>query len=86
MILGRHPILLTAAFGALVNLAVYMAQVFGWLAISPTDLATLVTLLNVAFAAVIAVVANVAVTPISDPRLPDGTQVNSGTSTVTSNR
>lgn len=80
-IFGRQPIAITSAFAAVLNVVIIL-----WNSIKPAGSPEITTemaaAINVAFVAIIAVVANAAVTPIGDARLNNGTQVNSGQSVV----
>lgn len=77
-ILGREPALILGALSALINVAI----VLHFVVLTGDQVGTL----NIALAAVIAVIVRQQVTPVSDPKLPIGTEVTtpSGASAVVS--
>lgn len=78
---GRQPVAWTTAFAGIVNFIVLMYNAFKP-ETAPQITVEMVSALNVAFAGIIALVANVTATPVNDARLANGTQVNSGQSVV----
>ena len=72
-IFGRQPVAITAAFGALLNLILLLLPTVAPTLVLPDGFAAAA---NIAFAALVALVANTSVTPTSDPRLANGSAVN----------
>lgn len=73
MIFGRNPTVIAGAIAIAINLAI----TFG-LKLTAEQ----VSLINALVIAILAIIVRDQVTPVSDPKLPVGTSVNSGTATV----
>lgn len=73
MILGREPALIAGFIAIVINLAVSFGLHLT---------ADQVALLNAAVVAGLAIIVRQAVTPVANPRLPEGTAVNDGASVV----